>query len=246
MQNEDRLRRIEEATDLPLLLLAVAMIPLLLGPLFFHPSAHVDTVLLTCDWIIWAVFAVDYGVKVAVAPRRLNFIRTHLLEASIVVLPFLRPLRAVRLLRVLRIARAGAAVGLNVSLLRRLGEQRGLHLTVAAVVMTATLGAFLVLVAERDSSASNIKNFGDALWWAATTMTTVGYGDRFPTTPLGRGVAVALMLVGIAALSTLTATIAALLVQERESQKQVTLSDLAEEIRQLRAAIEMQETKPSA
>ena len=65
-------------------------------------------------------------------------------------------------------------------------------------------------------------------------MTTVGYGDRFPTTPAGRGIAVALMLVGIAALSTLTATIAALLVQERESAERTELAELRDELRLFR------------
>jgi len=245
MQSEERLRRIEEATDLPLLLLAVAMIPLLLGPIFFDLSPRVETALLTCDWIIWAVFVVDFGAKLAVAPRRLHFVRTHWLEAVVVAVPFLRPFRALRVLRALRLARVGVAIGLNVSLLRRLGQQRGLHLTVAAVVMTATFGAFVVLLAERNSTSGNIQDYGDALWWAATTMTTVGYGDRFPTTPLGRGLGVALMLVGIAALSTLTATIAALLVREREASEKVTLTDLLMEVQQLRAAIEAQGTASS-
>ena len=62
--------------------------------------------------------------------------------------------------------------------------------------------------AERNSPDANIKTFGDGLWWAATTVTTVGYGDRFPTTPLGRLIAVVLMLVGIALLGVITATIA--------------------------------------
>jgi voltage-gated potassium channel len=241
MQSEDRLRRIEEATDLPLLLLAVAMIPLLLSPYLFSPSAGIETAMLTADWIIWAVFAVDFGAKVAVAPRRAHYVRTHWLEAAMVVLPFLRPLRALRVLRVLRLARVGVAIGLNVTLLRRIASHRGLHLTVAAVVVIGGMGALVVLLAERDAESGNIRNYGDALWWAATTMTTVGYGDRFPTTPAGRGVAVALMLVGIAALSSLTATIAALLVQEREVEEEVSLQDLRDEIRQLRAALEARE-----
>jgi voltage-gated potassium channel len=238
MRSDDRLQRIEQATDLPLLLLAVAMIPLLLGPIFFHPSAGVETALFTCDWVIWALFAVDFGVKVAVAPRRLHYVRTHWLELAVVVLPFLRPLRALRLLRVLRLARVAVAIGLNFTVLRRLARHRGLHLAVASVVVTAVVGALIVEIAERGAASANITNYGDALWWAATTMTTVGYGDRYPTTPAGRGVAVALMLVGIAALSTLTATIAAMLVQEHDATEELTLKDLREEIRELRALIE--------
>lgn len=237
MQSEDRLQRIEEATDLPLLLLAVAMIPLLVVPLFLDASPGVDRTLLTCDWMIWAVFAADFSVKVAVAPRRLHYIRSHWLHAAMVLLPFLRPLRALRLLRALRVARVAVAIGVDASLLRRIAAQRGLQLTVAAVVTTAVLGALLVLLAERNEASGNIHDYGDALWWSVSTMTTVGYGDRFPTTPAGRGIAVVLMLVGIAALSTLTATIAAFLVQEREADTKVTLADVMTELREIRAIL---------
>jgi voltage-gated potassium channel len=235
MRSAERLRRIEEATDLPLLILALVMVPLLLAPFFFDPSPTVETTLLAGDWMIWSVFFVDFAVKLAVAPRRLHYVRTHWLEAAMVALPFLRPLRAARLLRLLRLARVGVALGLNVSLLRRLAAQRGAQLLVASVLMTGVVGAFLVLLSERHAEGSNIQNFGDAMWWAATTMTTVGYGDRFPVTPAGRGVAVALMLFGIASLSAVTAIIAAFLVREQVGAEEVTMSELRDEIRQLRA-----------
>ncbi len=235
MRSAERLRRIEEATDLPLLILALVMVALLLAPFFFDPSPTVETTLLAGDWMIWAVFLVDFAVKFAVAPQRLHYVRTHWLEAAMVALPFLRPLRAARLLRLLRLARVGVALGLNVSLLRRLAAQRGAQLLVASVLMTGVVGAFLVLLSERHAEGSNIQNFGDAMWWAATTMTTVGYGDHFPVTPAGRGVAVALMLFGIASLSAVTAIIAAFLVREQVGAEEVTMLELRDEIRQLRA-----------
>jgi voltage-gated potassium channel len=64
------------------------------------------------------------------------------------------------------------------------------------------------LDAERSSPDANITDFGDAIWWAVTTMTTVGYGDRYPATSAGRMVAFALMIGGIALLGTATATLA--------------------------------------
>lgn len=236
MQSDERLRRIEKATDLPLLLLAVALVPMLLTPLIFKTSASVDAALLAGDWTIWAIFAVDFTIKLAVAPRRWHYVRTHWLEAAMVVLPFLRPLRVLRVLRALRFARIGVAIGLNVTFMKRLASQRGVQLVVAAVVIIGLAGSMLVLVAERSEPTSNIHSFGDALWWAASTMTTVGYGDRFPVTAEGRGVAIALMLFGIATLSTLTATIAAFLVQEHEGGiDDVTLIELRDEVRLLRA-----------
>ncbi len=234
MQDEERLLRIERLTDFPLLLLAVALIPLLLAPVFVDLSDEAEAVILAVDWFIWAAFAADFGVKLAVAPQRRLYLRSHWLEAAMVLLPFLRPLRVARLLR---FARAGTALGFNARTLRKLAGERGTRLVAAAALVVLVAGASLVLLAERESETSNIRSFDDALWWAITTMTTVGYGDRYPTTAAGRGVAAALMLFGIAALSALTATIAAFLVREDESEVLREIGELRDELRELRAEV---------
>lgn len=94
-------------------------------------------------------------------------------------------------------------------------------------------GALAVLDAERTSSNANITSFGDAVWWAVTTMTTVGYGDRYPTTSQGRLAAIALMIGGIAVLGTVNATLASWLVQHVADAEQQEVDDLRGEVRQL-------------
>jgi len=232
VDREELLRRIERFTDLPLLILALALVPLLIVPAVVTVRPPWDDAILVADWAIWAVFAADFGVKLAVAPRRVEFLRRHWLEGLMVLLPFLRPLRA---LRVLRLARVAVALGFNVQVIRDILAQRGTKVIVAAVVGTLVIGATLAYLAERGEPGATITTFGDAIWWAAVTMTTVGYGDVYPTTPMGRGVAVALMLFGIAALSALTATVAAFLV--RESREETTLADLLAELRALREEV---------
>jgi voltage-gated potassium channel len=76
------------------------------------------------------------------------------------------------------------------------------------------LGSLAILDAEQDAPHANITTFGDALWWAATTVTTVGYGDRFPVTTQGRFIAVALMAVGIGLVGAVTAAVAAWMVRQ--------------------------------
>ena len=66
--------------------------------------------------------------------------------------------------------------------------------------------------------AANIASYPDALWWAVTTITTVGYGDRFPMSTAGRGVAVVLMIAGIAMFGVITATIAAYFVEQKAEE----------------------------
>lgn len=75
--------------------------------------------------------------------------------------------------------------------------------------MAVGLGALAGLDAEQDADGANITTIGDALWWASTTVTTVGYGDRFPVTTEGRFIAVALMVVGIGLVGAVTASVAA-------------------------------------
>jgi voltage-gated potassium channel len=82
-----------------------------------------------------------------------------------------------------------------------------------AAVLVSYIAALAVFDAERDVQGANITSFGDALWWAAVTITTVGYGDYTPVTLRGRGIAVTLMLGGVAVLGVLTATLSSWIVQ---------------------------------
>jgi voltage-gated potassium channel len=118
----------------------------------------------------------------------------------------------------------------------------------AYVVGTVTLLGFVaavaVLDAERGVEGGNIDSFGDALWWAATTITTVGYGDQFPTTSSGRFVGVALMIGGVALAGTVTAALASWFVEQiteaeqtNAAEQDVLLAALATEIHALRAQL---------
>ena len=127
-----------------------------------------------------------------------------------VLLPILQPLRIMRLLPLLRVA---VALGVNVRLISSLFQRRGAGFIAACLLIALVGGGTLVFVAERHAEAANITSFSDSLWWSFVTMTTVGYGDHSPITPIGRVVASFLMLFGIAALSVATGSIAALLTQ---------------------------------
>ena len=112
---------------------------------------------------------------------------------------------AFRVLRVLRVLTAGQWL---MARGRRLAAGRTAAAIVAAVAVLAVMGALAVLDAERGAEGANIADFGDALWWALTTMSTVGYGDRFPVTVVGRLVAVGMMIVGVSLLGVVSGTLA--------------------------------------
>ncbi|WP_138413969.1 potassium channel family protein [Sinomonas gamaensis] len=155
-------------------------------------------------WVTWGVFIIDYVVKLWLAPSRGRWFLWHLHELVILTLPALRPLRLLRLVTVLNVfrTRAGAAL-----------RGRLLAYVVGSATMLLYCGALAVLDAEENTAGANIRSFPDALWWAFTTVTTVGYGDRYPVTDVGRAAAIVLMLAGIAVLGVVTASIASWLVE---------------------------------
>ncbi|UNX54051.1 potassium channel family protein [Georgenia sp. TF02-10] len=148
----------------------------------------------TCSAVVtatWVLLGVDYAIRLALAPRRWHFIRTNLLDLASLALPLLRPLRLLRLVALL-------------SVLNRAGTHtlRGRVVTYVAggSALLIFAGALAITDAERSAREANISGFGDGLWWAITTVTTVGYGDRYPVTTTGRFVALALMIGGVALL----------------------------------------------
>jgi voltage-gated potassium channel len=93
----------------------------------------------------------------------------------------------------------------------------------ATVVLVGFVAALAVLEAERNAPDASITTFGEALWWTITTLSTVGYGDRYPVTLEGRLVAATLMVAGIALLGVVTASIAAWFVENlRRTERQVS------------------------
>jgi voltage-gated potassium channel len=93
-------------------------------------------------------------------------------------------------------------------------KHHSLFRVLLAAIGTLVLGAWMVLLFEENAKGSNIHSYPDALWWAIVTVTTVGYGDRYPVTEGGRIVAAVLMLVGIGLIGVLTATVASVFIKE--------------------------------
>lgn len=207
--------RFSRVVEVPLIVLALAMIPVLLIPVLVHLTSGVQGAFDALDWTIWAIFSAEYAVKLWLAPERARYVHTHVPDL-VVVVPVLRPLRVLRFARFARLTRFGRLGAFAAARLRDAGAalaRRGLHysLVVALVIVVAAAGAEAVF--EAHAKDGNIHGFGNALWWAVVTVTTVGYGDRYPVTAAGRGVAVLLMLTGIAVVGVVTANIAAYLVE---------------------------------
>jgi voltage-gated potassium channel len=230
-------RRYEELSQWPLIALAVLFVAAYAwGVLRPDLPGWLLATLRAVTVVTWPVFLADYATRLALADRRWRFVRENWIDGVAVLLPLLRPLRIISLVRVARV------------LDRRLTTS--LHGRVAAyVTATALLVVFMaslaVYDAERSAPDASITGYGEAVWWAFTTITTVGYGDRYPVTGEGRLVAVLLMVGGIALLGVVTAAVASWFVgrvaEAAQAQDQADddalrseVRELAEEVRRLR------------
>ncbi|MFN0095368.1 MAG: potassium channel family protein [Dehalococcoidia bacterium] len=235
MQSQARLEQVERVTGPVLTVLALALIPILLLPLVMDLPGPAHRVLDAADIAIWVTFAGVLAVKLVFAPDRLRYLRRHWVEVVLVVLPFARPLRLLRAARVL------AVVGLNGRVVRELLDGRGTRTALAVVAGTVVTAGTLMWLIERRRGDANIERPLDGMWWALTTVTTVGYGDYYPTTPAGRVIAAIVMFVGIAALSAVTAAIAAIMVRESKDEQVnpvlLKLEQLEVEVRLLREQV---------
>jgi len=182
---------------------------------------------------IWIGFGADYLVRLVLAPGKPRFVRGHIPDLLVLALPLLRPLRALRAATALaRLGRASMTF-----------RGQTIAYVVGAVALLGFVAAVAVLDVERESEDANITSFGDAVWWAATTITTVGYGDRFPTTAEGKWVGVGLMVGGIALAGTITAALASWFVEhigavEKASvEAQDQIASLTAELQALRTQL---------
>ncbi|MDT0435018.1 MULTISPECIES: potassium channel family protein [Streptomyces] len=227
--------RWERVTQRPLLGLAVAFAAAYAAPIVDSSASRPLTAVCTAaEWTVWACFAADHLVRLALAPRRRAFVRDHWPDLCAVVLPLLQPLRLLRLVSTLLLVGRRA----------RMASQIRLTTYVAgSVIGLLMFGSLAVLSVERDAPHGNIRTLGDAVWWSFTTMTTVGYGDHAPTTGLGRMIAVGLMLSGIALLGVVTANIAAWFIarfdkdDDEERRRTEAIEALTAEVRALRAEV---------
>ena len=215
MSEQSRIDRWDQRTDLPLAGVAVAFLALYSVKVLMRPTGSLDRALDYALFAVYLIFVADYLIRLFLAdPRGKWFIR-HLWELPVIVLPFLRPLRLLSL-----------AVVVN-ALQRAVGQTihgKVIVYTACGAVGIVYAASLAILDVEGTRPESKIHTLGDALWWATTTVTTVGYGDLSPVTPAGKLVAVALMISGIALVGSVTATLASWIV------KRVAQEDAAEEV----------------
>lgn len=221
-RSEPRVASWERISEWPLLGLAIAFLAVYaIDVLWISIGARWHATLRMAAYVIWALFALDYFVRLVLADDHRRYWWRHLADLAIIVLPILRPLRVLRLVMLLRVLNRRAATTLRGKIVLY---------GVGSALLLVFCAALAVLDAERHHPGANITTFGDALWWASVTICTVGYGDRFPTTAEGRFVGVGLMISGVALVGAVTASFATWMIdqlrEEEEDNESATRRDL--------------------
>ncbi len=174
------------------------------------------------NWAIWGIFAFELVAVLVAASRKRAALRAHWLDVAIVFLTFPllgKALAWLRLARFIRLARFGIIVARALQAERRLTSGDSLRV---ASILTVT-AVCIAAAAQHTFASGEFESLWDGIWWAVTTVTTVGYGDLYPTTVQGRVIGIALMFVGIGFLSLLTAAIASRFVREERSAEHTEL-----------------------
>lgn len=230
--------------EIAVLVLSVYVLGALLAQTVFHVSPAVSLLLDRIDTFVCIVFLADFAVRFRRAPSKLAFMKWGWIDllSSIPAYDFLRWGRMLRLIRIVRILRAFRSARQLISFLFR-NRARGLTGTAVLTVVVLLIFSCVAVLVFEDSADSNIKTPFDAMWWAISTITTVGYGDKFPVTTEGKLVAIVLMITGVGFFGVLTGLFARLFVQPEFRREDSDIRHLATEIRLLRKKIERMESK---
>ncbi len=242
MSSAERLEQWESRSEWVLAAVAVAFLVAYSIQVLSSPVGAVNSLLNSVMTLLYLAFIVDYVVRLVLAPQRRRWFFRHLFDLAIVALPVLRPLRLLRLLVLIKVMQRAGGDAIRGRVAVYAASSAVLFVYVASLAMLQT---------ERSAPDSTITSFGDAIWWAVTTVTTVGYGDTYPVTVTGRVIAGLLMIGGISLIGVITATVASWIVErvsEGDSANRAAtaaqMEELRDQIHQLSAALRVRDETP--
>ena len=218
-----KLQSWQKKTDGLLVVIAVGSLPLLLLETISDRLTEGDrNFIVIVNLVVFIAFAIDYIVKLVLTDSKPTYIRTQWLSLFIVISQLLALLPALGIFGVLRGVRAIRVLGVIARIFgigaatkssgKEFFKKRAASVAFGVAGLTLITSAVAFTIAEDVGDGRRIHSFFDALWWSAATITTVGYGDIYPVTTVGRIIAVFTMVVGISTLAVVTARIAKFLI----------------------------------
>ena len=219
-------RKIIAFYEIVMALLAIVVVAILVIELSYNLPQDITITFSIADNIILGIFAIDYFARLFLAKDKVKFFKCNIIDL-ISIIPFnsvfqsIRILRLSKLLKFIKIFRSGALIFKFRKYMDKFLKTNNLNYVIWITLSTLLMGAIGIHFAEGIS-------FGNALWWSFVTISTVGYGDISPATPIGRVIAGIIMLTGIGFLGMLTGTIATFFLSKNDSTgfKSQTIEDI--------------------
>lgn len=238
------LRRLDEWLALPMLGLTLVWLAIFILEL----TGRAGSFLLGVGTAIWIVFILEFAIRLALAPQKLQFLGRNWLTVIALALPalrlfrFLRILRAARALRGLRLFRVVGTVNRGMNSLRSGLRRRGFYYVFALTLLVLFVGAAGMMNLEPATSVEGgFRSYGEALWWTGMLIASLGT-DFWPQTTEGRALSAFLAIYGLAVFGYITANFATFFlgkeVQSTSNDQNRSINELKDEIATLRALLE--------
>ncbi len=245
-ENTDRREEAKQLgfLEIVVLILSIYVLGALLAQMTFRLSPQVNALLDNIDFFVCLIFLADFAVRYHRAASKLEFLKWGWIDliSSIPAFDCLRWGRLARVFRIIRIMRAFRSGKHLVAFLYR-NRAKSLIGTAALAAMVLLIFSCIAILAFENEKQSNIKTPLDAVWWAVSTITTVGYGDKYPVTFEGKLVAIVLMVTGVGLFGVLTGLFARMFVEPDLKKEESDIRKLSAEIRLLREKIEQMERR---
>lgn len=202
--------------DLLILILSTYVLIALLVDTFFVVPNEISRLLNIIDDFICVIFLTDFVIRFIKSEDKISFMKWGWIDliSSIPTFDLLRYGRALRILRVLRVIRAFRSTKNLVQFIFK-NKAQGAFTSVGIIALLLVVFSAVAILQVETAPESNIKTAEDAIWWAYVTITTVGYGDRFPVTTEGRLIASVLMTAGVGLFGTFAGYISSLFVNDK-------------------------------
>jgi voltage-gated potassium channel len=240
---EARAARVSLGYQLAMLVLCLYALGVLAAQTVLRLDPRTRAIFDQADYVVCVLFMADFVVSLARAPNRWRYFTTWGwidLLSSIQTISPARWGRAARVLRVLRVLRGLRATKILTTLvLKRRAENT--VLAASLIVLLLVVFCSIAVLHFEDAPESNIKTAGDAIWWALATVTTAGYGDRYPVTAEGRFIATILMCAGVGLFGTLSGFLAAWFLGSEKQPHDPELAAMRQELAAMRELLERME-----
>jgi voltage-gated potassium channel len=225
-------------------ILSLVVIAALIADAIAPLPKEVSEILQALDLVVCILFFIDFCVRFAGAESKAAFLKWGWIDliACIPNIDILRVGRMVRLLRIIRLIRGIRASRRIISVLAEHKPKTVFASVLMTMLLLITFASISILIAEKPPEA-NIRTAEDAVWWSVTTITTVGYGDKFPISTGGRLIAMVLMLSGVGLFGTLSGLVASFFLGKREEPPE---NEVLQRLRAIEQKLDERPTNPTS